>query len=255
MINAVLFDLDDTLYLQEEWLTGAFDAVASEAERAAGVDPGPLRVALASIAAEGSDKGHIIDRALTQCGYDGGLVTRLVPAFLEHAPTELKPFPGVLKALARLREQVPIGLVSDGEPGAQKAKLSALVLSDAFDVVVLSDELGRSHRKPDPAPLLEAAKAIGADPGAIVYVGDRPDKDVEGARRAGMRAVRVRTGEHAWMADEPPAWLAAADVVEAIELLFPFVARSPDPRTTQPRSRAGSRARSRAHQSPSAPAP
>jgi hypothetical protein len=79
-------------------------------------------------------------------------VEPLVQAFRSHAPEHLPAYPVVRAALARLRARCPIGLVHRRDSGIQRAKLRALGLCDAFDVVVLSDELGRQHRKPHSAP-------------------------------------------------------------------------------------------------------
>jgi len=122
VIRAVLFDLDDTLYDQRSWLAGAWQAVAGAAA-AFGVAPVELAAALAEIAAEGSDRGRIIDRALERVRAAGVPVDPLVQAFRSHAPERLAAYPGVPAALARLRARCRVGLVTDGDPGIQRAKL------------------------------------------------------------------------------------------------------------------------------------
>ncbi|MEA2534445.1 MAG: putative hydrolase of the superfamily [Actinomycetota bacterium] len=225
MIRAVLFDLDDTLYDQRAWLAGAWQAVAVAAA-AFGVAPAELAAALAEIAAEGSDRGRIIDRALERLGSAGVPVEPLVQAFRSHAPQRLPPYPGVPAALARLRVRCPIGLVTDGDPGIQRAKLRALGLCDAFDVVVLSDELGRQYRKPHPAPFQAALAGLGVDPREALFVGDRPDKDVAGAAAAGMACIRVLTGEYAGVPDTVAPLVSVAGIPAAIAYLKPLAARA-----------------------------
>jgi len=215
VIRAVLFDLDDTLYDQRAWLAGAWQAVAAAAT-AFGVAPAELAAALAQIAAEGSDRGRIIDRALERVGWAGVPVEPLVQAFRSHAPEHLPAYPGVPAALARLRARCPIGLVTDGDPGIQRAKLRALGLCDAFDAVVLSDELGRQYRKPHPAPFRAALSALGVAPEEAVFVGDRPDKDMAGAAAAGMACIRVLTGEYAQLPDTVAPLVTAPGVAAAI---------------------------------------
>jgi len=215
VIEAVLFDLDDTLFDQRTWLTGAWRAVAAVGA-ARGLDDEALLVALADIAAEGSAAGRIIDRALARLGVEASDVTPYVEAFRDHQPPRLPLYPGVADALARARARLPIGLVTDGEVRIQRAKLAALGLTDAFDVVVFSDALGRDRRKPHPAPFLTALGALGTEPARAVYVGDRPDKDVAGAIGAGLAPVRVRTGEYAAQPDLPAPRLSVAGVPEAV---------------------------------------
>lgn len=222
MIQAVLFDLDDTLFEQRDWLAGAWSAVAVAAGHW-GIDADALRLALVDVAEHGSDRGRIIDRALARLDATHVPVQILVDVFRRHRPATLSPIPGSVAALASLRARVPIGLVTDGDPVIQRGKLAALDMSDAFDVVVISDELGHSHRKPDPLPFQVALDRLDVHPGRAAYVGDRPDKDVVGAALAGLRAVRVRTGEYRDRPDRPRPWLTARDVTHAVGLIEPYL--------------------------------
>lgn len=224
-VSTVLFDLDDTLFPQADWLDGAWAAVAAAAE-AMGCGPAAceLRRELAREAALGTDRGGLIDRALGALGAGRVPVAPLVEIFRAHEPETLAPYPGVQEGLAALRERgARLGLVTDGHPVSQRAKLRALGLAETFDVVVISDELGREHRKPDPAPFRAALDQLRDCPAGAVFVGDRPDKDVEGARRAGIRALRVCTGEYRLMPCEEAPWGEAPDVSAAIAALLELV--------------------------------
>jgi len=226
VIAAVLFDLDDTLYDQQRWLASAWTAVAAAAAPY-GVDKEALRRALVAVAAGGSDRGHIIDRALARLqATDHVPLAPLLEAFRSSVPERLSPYPGVRQALRTLRDEVPVGLVTDGDVAIQRAKLRVLALDDAFDVVVLSDELGRERRKPHPAPFMAAVAALGSQPRDVVHIGDRPDKDVGGAAAVGMRAIRVRTGEYAALPDDPQPWRTARDVPEAASIVLAFGVRA-----------------------------
>ena len=216
MIRAVLFDLDDTLYEQAAWLRGAWLAVATRAA-AWGIDPSAMERALTHVAGAGSDRGGIIDNALTLVGATRVPVAPLVACFRSYTPTSLDPYPGVADALARLATRCPLGLVSDGEPAGQRAKLAALGLERHFSVVVWSDELGRAHRKPDPLPFRLALGRLDVAAGDAVYIGDRPSKDVAGPAAIGMRAIRVRTGEWRDDPDDKRCWTSVDTVLDAVE--------------------------------------
>jgi putative hydrolase of the HAD superfamily len=216
VISAVLFDLDDTLYPQAAWLEGAWAAVAARGATL-GISEADLLAALHAVATLGTDRGRIIDRALERCGFADVAVAPLVEAFRDHAPAVLDCYPGVVDELRALAVLVPVGIVTDGDPSIQRAKVRALSVD--VDVVVCSDENGCEHRKPDPLPFFNALDALGLDAGGVVFVGDRPDKDVAGAIAAGMRAVRVRTGEYASRPDEPAPWRSVATAVDAMRLL------------------------------------
>ena len=68
-----------------------------------------------------------------------------------------------------------------------------------------------------------ALAALGVEGGQAAFVGDRPDKDVVGARGAGLLAVRVRTGEYRGVRDQAPPWRTVQSVTEAVEALEPLL--------------------------------
>lgn len=222
-VRAVLVDLDDTLYPQSDVLDAAWRAVADRGA-GLGLDRAALLAALRAVAAGGSARGGIIDRALERVGAPVRHVPDLLAAFRGAVPAQLSPYPGVRVALAALRAQVPVALVTDGEVDGQWRKVAALGLDRAFDVLVFSDRRGRAHRKPDPLPFRDALARLGVDPADAVMVGDRPDKDVAGAVGVGMRAVRVRTGEYADRPDHPGTWFTVAAFPGAVDRLLPHLA-------------------------------
>ena len=219
-LSAVTVDLDDTLFPQSAWLAGAWAAVAAAAVPYGVPD---LLPALLSIAAEGSDKGAIIDRALAAVSVDGGdFMSALVAAFSTWAPAALDLYPGARDALIRLRSDgLALAIITDGNPVIQRSKLAALGLFELVDHVVISDEIGgRATRKPSPEPFLRALQLCGCSADEALHIGDRPAKDVAGAAGVGMRTIRVRTGEYADTPDgDPQPWQTANTFAEAADLL------------------------------------
>lgn len=99
--------------------------------------------------------------------------------------------PGASEALSALRRRgLRLAVLSNFDhrlPGL----LAQLGLPEAFEHVFLPGE-ARSA-KPDPAFFAFALRALGVAPAEAAYVGDDPADDHEGAQRAGLRAVDVRT--------------------------------------------------------------
>jgi putative hydrolase of the HAD superfamily len=229
-IEAVLFDLDDTLYSQADFLRGAWRAVADTAADWV-IEAAELTAALERTASEGSDRGRVIDRALERLHRSDIPVEPLIRTFRAYRPIGLALYPGALAGLNELRRAVPVAVVTDGDPAIQIAKLEALGLTDTFDAVILSDEFGRSRRKPNPTPFLAAAAALRVSPAGCVMVGDRPDKDIFGARNAGLLgAIRVRTGEYQEVDDVASCLASLPDVTDAIRWLIQRLATTNETR-------------------------
>ncbi len=97
---------------------------------------------------------------------------------------------GVRGTLATLASESRLGVLTNGVPAVQRAKLDHNDLLEPFDAVVTSYEAG-AH-KPAPAAFDAARGALPAD--RYVMVGDDELGDVEGARAAGFEAVHVVDG-------------------------------------------------------------
>ena len=79
---------------------------------------------------------------------------------------------------------------------------TGLGLDRLVDFVVISAEAG--VRKPDPRIFEAALAKAGVRPEEALHVGDLPDEDVEGARRAGMRPVLIERGKRMLSAEAVP---------------------------------------------------
>lgn len=81
------------------------------------------------------------------------------------------------------------GLVTNGPRLVQWEKIRKLDLEKYFGTVVVSGEVGKS--KPDPEIFSLALEDLESSPDESYYVGDYPDQDVVGAKRAGLTSVLI----------------------------------------------------------------
>jgi HAD superfamily hydrolase (TIGR01509 family) len=88
------------------------------------------------------------------------------------------------------KREYRIGIASDGTTPEQIETLRRLGVSIYVDAVVTSDSVGAM--KPDAGVFDAILRKLGvSDPKTAVHVGDSVIKDMEGARKAGMQAIRV----------------------------------------------------------------
>jgi pyrophosphatase PpaX len=105
---------------------------------------------------------------------------------------ELVCCPGIDDLLVRLKaEGRRLGIVTAKRRATVALAFNVLPIEHLFETVVGGDET-KGH-KPDPEPLLLAARRLGVDPADCAYVGDSPF-DIRAAKAAGMFAVAVTWG-------------------------------------------------------------
>jgi putative hydrolase of the HAD superfamily len=220
--RAVIFDLDDTLYAERDFVISGFAAVAAWAERVLGRDGRTTQDQLATLFREGA-RGDIFDRWLAFSGLPAKLTSNMVAVYRAHTPV-LQPFDGIVRVLRALRPVVKIGLLSDGYAAVQRAKFKALGISEYFEAVVFTDELGRAAWKPSPVGFWRILELLRVTPTEAVYIGDNCAKDFVGARAVGMGTVCVRYGRGEYYgcraptpADEPER--TAESMVDLAEIL------------------------------------
>lgn len=103
------------------------------------------------------------------------------------------PFPGIPEAIASLKNAgFTVGVVTSKRAVLATKSLKAHGLFDAFACVNGAED--SAAHKPDPDPLLTAAKKLGVSPDRCVYVGDSP-YDLQAAHAANMPCVGVTWGK------------------------------------------------------------
>lgn len=202
MIQAVIFDIDNTLYDYDAAHAVAFEALTGYAQRALGVDPerfDALHQAANQVlkARTGGDCAAIHNRLIR---YQILLEELDKPVF--HAPIMERlywntlidaavPSPGALDCLGRLRQAgIRLGVGTDMTADWQYVKLERLNMLPLLDFVVTSEEI--SQEKPGARFFRLCREKAGCPASNCVFVGDNRKKDVEGARSAGMRPVWYR---------------------------------------------------------------
>ncbi|WP_437955186.1 HAD family hydrolase [Sorangium sp. So ce119] len=193
-IQAVLFDLDGTLFDRE---TAVRDVVAGQyavfSRELAGVTQERFVGRVLELDAHGyGDKSEIYPRVVRELGLPEPLAARLHAHFWDAYARTAHALPGARATLAALRARgLRLGVVTNGRVRVQEGKLRALDLLGALDAVLISER--EQLRKPDPAIFRRAVERLGVRAAQACYVGDHPEKDVLSARDAGLHAVWLRT--------------------------------------------------------------
>ena len=218
-LRAVVFDLDDTLYPERQFVAGGLIAAAEWAADRVQRAPEGIAREMQRMADTGR-QGKTFDLWLEQNRLPPEWRDALIGAYRAHRP-RLGMYPDAARALDRLQRRVKLGLVTEGDGQAQRAKVAALGLEEVFQVVVILGREEQGRWKPNPEPFARALAGLDVPGPEAAYVGDNPAKDFRGARALGMRTVRVRRSdglhaerEPAEEADAPDAEIESLDELE-----------------------------------------
>jgi len=187
-VQCVVFDIDDTLYLERDYVRSGFHAVGEHLQRTHGVDGFSRR---AWELFESGHRGSTFDVVLAELGLPEALVPGLVRVYREHEP-DIELLPDAREALGTLSRYVHLAVISDGPEQSQREKAKALGLERWCDPIVLTARYGREFGKPHPRAFEEVEGSVRLAGASCAYIADNPSKDFIAPKALGWRCLRVR---------------------------------------------------------------
>lgn len=182
-IKGVIFDLDDTLYSEKEYVRSGYKAVAEYLGSADYAEK------LLSFFEDGR---FAIDELLREIGRESEK-GECLNVYRSHKPT-IHLYDGVAEMIQELKEKgIKVGIITDGRPKGQRNKLESLGLDKMVEDVIITDELGGTQfRKPCDIAFRIMITKWRMNPADVMYVGDNAEKDFQSPQQLGMRSVWFR---------------------------------------------------------------
>ncbi len=172
----IVFDLDDTLFQEADFVKSAFRALARRFNC----------MKIAGLAGDSSTFHDAFDKAATELSLP---VEKVIEFYRNHVP-DISLDPHVERKLKSLSEQgITLALLTDGRSVTQRNKIRGLNLSRFFrdDLIFISEETNLDKTSPD--AFIQVEKAAGNPP--YIYVGDNPAKDFLQPRRLSWTTVMI----------------------------------------------------------------
>lgn len=191
MIKLVLFDLDDTLYPEQEFVYGGLQAAAHLAAEWFKIPADELFQEFWSEFEKGNTFifNSVLNK-LTDCSNEK--IEQLINIYRKHKPT-LKLFPDAEVTLKMLnRKSICVGVITDGYEQVQKSKVESLDLFNLVKFVIYTDSFGKDFWKPDARVFEFTLNKFRIKPIESVYIGDNPQKDFVAPRRLGMHSIQIK---------------------------------------------------------------
>ncbi len=188
-VVAVVFDLDDTLYGEKSYVRSGYKKIAQAF---------PAIENAAEKLWERFVRGEkAIDAVLESEGaFSPENLEKCVRIYRTQTP-EIALYDGVEQMLRRMKASgKKLGLITDGRPEGQRAKLRALRLDELFDEIIVTDELGGvAYRKPCEKAFELMCERLGVAAGKCVYIGDNPRKDFIAPQKLGMKSIYFKNSD------------------------------------------------------------
>ncbi len=179
-IKVAIFDLDDTLYSETDYVRSGYEAIASEYPSI-----NNMAQKLWAIFERG---GKAIDEVLlSENLFSDEIKTKCLLIYRNHKPN-ITLYSGVREMLERIKKRgIKLGMITDGRPEGQRAKIDALNIKDLFDEIIITDELGGiEFRKPNKTAFVKMHELMDIPYGQMLYVGDNIKKDFIAPEALGM---------------------------------------------------------------------
>jgi putative hydrolase of the HAD superfamily len=190
-ITALAFDLDDTLFLERDYVRSAFQAVHQH---------------MCDFIRNDVDwfdqlwhdflqgvRGDAFNRVLEQAGIQPTpeIIRSLVRVYREHRP-RISLLDDVLPALKMLDlPAAKLGIITDGPVMMQRRKFDALDLDSHIRHAIFTDAWGVGYRKPHPRAFETFEWLADAPPRNCAYVADNPLKDFRAPHARGWTTIRI----------------------------------------------------------------
>lgn len=184
-IDLVIFDLDDTLYLEKDYVRSGYHAI----ERMLNL-PGVSEELWGAFEAG----RNAIDSVLAEHNmYSEDLKLSCLSTYRSHSP-DIRLASEVRELLKRIRKSGKhLGIITDGRPEGQRAKIKALRLTELVDKIIITDELGGvSFRKPCATAYIKMRDYFKVPFEKTVYIGDNVQKDFIAPEKLGIRPIYYR---------------------------------------------------------------
>ncbi|MBS3820603.1 MAG: HAD-IA family hydrolase [Planctomycetes bacterium] len=203
-LQLVVFDLDDTLYPERQFVRSGYTAVARHLRET--LDRNEAFEDWLWQRFEAGRYAGAFDALNKQfsLGLSHEDIVACVNVYRLHTPPAIEPYNGMAALLDRLAGQYRLGIISDGPSRTQRQKLAATGLADYFDEVLISCDFEPPAGKPDATMYELIAQRLRVPHRACAYVGDNPSKDFLAPNTLGWRTLHYLRPQQVHAPKPPP---------------------------------------------------
>jgi putative hydrolase of the HAD superfamily len=189
--GAIVFDLDDTLYLERDFVKSGFRAASIWLEEETGTQ-GLDKICLSLF--NSGQRTEIFDSALAKLNVPQNMVESVVEVYRNHSP-EISLTNDAKQYFENASKHLFFGLITDGRASTQLAKIRRLELEPILNFIRCTGDWGREFWKPHPRSFEDMEQRSGLHGASLAYIADNPLKDFITPKERGWRTVQIARPE------------------------------------------------------------
>jgi putative hydrolase of the HAD superfamily len=190
MITTILFDLDGTLYSENQFAESGFKAVAGYISKKYKLNSSKVFSILKKDFKAGL-RNKNFDALLKKLDIKKEKVQNLVAIYRNHYPSSIRLYPDARNAL-KVFKNFEMGLITNGCKISQKNKILALKINSNFKGIFIQTKFGDNDWRASTGSFKALLKKTKSKPEESIYVGDNPLRDFMGAKKMGIATVRIK---------------------------------------------------------------
>lgn len=187
----ILFDLDDTLISEKDYIDSGFKTISTFFSRKYNLSSEEVYLTLKTLFKKSTNK--IFNRLFENYNipYEESNIKDLVRKYREHLPNIelLNDAELLIKELKR--RNIRMGIITDGYKETQSKKIKVLGLENDIEKIIITDELGKEYWKPDKRSFQTMKEYFKCEYSSMIYIGDNIKKDFITPNNLGMISIQV----------------------------------------------------------------
>ena len=189
----VVFDLDDTLYEEIQFVKGGFQAVAKLLSHKLHINEKKINIRLMQILLK-FGRGKVFNQLLKENNIKNlSLIKKCLSVYRSHSP-KIKLYKDAKKLISTMNMNPYI--VTDGNKIVQKRKIKFLNLENKVKKAFVTHNYGINHAKPSIYCFKKIKDIENIKWQEMIYIGDNPQKDFVNLNKLGVKTVRVMKGPY-----------------------------------------------------------
>lgn len=201
MIKAVVFDLDDTLISEKEYVLSGFKKVSKVMEERYKLNSNIIYEKMMEFFKVSSK--NVFNKVLEyfDIKYSDEDILTLINVYRNHNPN-ISFYDDVIPTINYLKEKgIKLGIITDGYKETQHKKIEALGCEELFEEIIITDELGKKFWKPNKKAYKIMAEKLNVKFNEMIYVGDNEQKDFIGANELGIITIMIERVDSIYVKD------------------------------------------------------